>query len=256
MKEFDFTNKKILLIGGTSKITHELLLLLKPFGCKLFVSSKELMFSLDHIESIRCDLLLDSDRDLLISLIKKEAFDVIINLAGVGLYGSFMSHTSRELVNLLKINLESCIVIATESARFFVKENKEAIILTISSAADAVCYPYFSIYSASKAALTNALKAFDEEIKETKVRILTFSPGVIATDFQMHASKGRLTKTPSKSISAKEAAEKILYQIQKRKRYLVYPFSVKLLRCIAKLIPENLRFKLLIQGMKSRLKKD
>lgn len=256
MKEFDLTNKKILLIGGTSKITKELLSLLKIYNCDLFISAKEPHFSSDRIKSIKCDLLLDSDRDLLISLIKKESFDVIINLAGVGLYGSLLTHSSSDIANLLKINLESCILIAKESAKFFVEENKEAIILTISSAADSFSYPFFSIYSASKAALTNALKAFDEELKETNVRILTFSPGVIATDFQMHASKGKLTKTPSPSITAKQAAEKILYQIKKRKRYLVYPFSVQAIRFIIKLFPESLRLKLLTKSMKSRLKNE
>lgn len=187
-----------------------------------------------------------------IDLIEKEKPDLIVNNAGIGLYGPTLSHPISEELSILKVNIEALTTLTLHGAQTMTK----GTILNISSAGAFFAYPTFNLYCASKAFVNSFSLALDRELKHTGIRVLCACPGQIATSFRTRAAKGHPQKTDRRTMTPEEAASHLWWQIQKGKPLHIFDWKTRWTVRLSKLFPRPLLEQILIDTLKSRYPQD
>lgn len=196
---------------------------------------------LTNVEILSADLSKEEARARLLKEIAQKTPDLVINSAGIGLYGEVLRYPLKEQMQILKVNVEALTEITIEAARALKTQNRSGVIMNISSAAAFLHYPSFALYSSSKAYVNHFSRSFDAEIKQYGIRVLVSCPGQIHTSFRERASLGHDRSKPGfKTISVERAAALIWKQIQKKKPFEIIDFRYKLLLFIARfLLPHS-----------------
>ncbi len=113
--------------------------------------------------------------------------DMLINNAGFGLYGEFVSHPLPRVQEMLHLHVQTVV----ESIRLFLPgmiERGSGTLINVASLAGMLPFPYFAEYAATKAFLLSFSEALAEEVRATGVHVQACCPGQTETDF--HASAG------------------------------------------------------------------
>ena len=113
--------------------------------------------------------------------------EMLINNAGFGLYGEFVSHSLPRIREMLHLHVQTVV----ESIRLFLPgmiERGSGTIINVASIVGLLPIPYFAEYAATKAFLVSFSEALAEETRETGVLIQACCPGQTETDF--HDSSG------------------------------------------------------------------
>lgn len=113
--------------------------------------------------------------------------EMLINNAGFGLYGEFVSHPLPRIQEMLHVHVRTVV----ESIRLFLPgmiERGSGTIINVASIAGLLPVPHFAEYAATKAFLVSFSEALAEEVRPTGVVVQACCPGQTETDF--HDSAG------------------------------------------------------------------
>ena len=178
--------------------------------------------------------------------------DRIINVAGVDIQKAFTEYTEEKLLFQLRVNAEATLHL-THSLLFLRAEKLE--IITISSMSGQSPMPYFAVYSATKAMLTNFFTALHYELKKDGVKVTTILPGGVPTrpdvieDIKGQGLWGKLSKKSPEFV-----AEKSLKAVKKnRVKYRPGGFN-RLLNFIMKLLPKKIVLRFIARRWKKQTK--
>jgi uncharacterized protein len=108
--------------------------------------------------------------------------DILINNAGLGLYGPFLEIDWQRERNMLELD----IVTLTHMTKLFVRDmvaRKRGYILQIASIGAYQPSPLYASYAAAKAYVLNFGEALNYELRKTNVKVTVLSPGITATEF-------------------------------------------------------------------------
>jgi short-subunit dehydrogenase len=108
--------------------------------------------------------------------------DVLINNAGVGVYGEHVELEPEALARMLQLNVTSL----SELCSFYGKQMKQrgrGRILNVASTAAYQPTPFFAAYGASKAFVLNYSEALAKEMEDYGVTVTCLSPGPTDTGF-------------------------------------------------------------------------
>lgn len=198
------------------------------------------------------DLIIKEDREMLIQNIYHYQPDLVVNNAGMGLYGDALTHKTSEEMEVFAINAEAVLEISLEAARAMISAEKKGVIMNISSMAAHPIFPGLAVYSASKAFVNQFSISFDEETRPYGVRVLASSPGMVATKFKTRASKKYVAEEPNGVMTAEFAAKEIWDQIQSKRKIWIFDWKYRLLRFLIRIIPNRVIAFVLHKNMKSR----
>lgn len=106
--------------------------------------------------------------------------DLLVNNAGVGLFGAFENHSDEEIRSVIESNLLAPMLLT--KALLPALKIKKSQIINVGSAFGSIGYPGFSAYSASKFGLYGWTQALSRELSNTSVRVRLFSPRATLTD--------------------------------------------------------------------------
>ncbi len=112
--------------------------------------------------------------------------DIIINNAGVGLVGEAASLPSKQQLQMIDLNIRTL----TEITLKFLPDMKDRNaggIINVSSIAAFLPGPYMSVYYATKAYVQSFTASLADELKGSKVRVMSLCPGPVDTGFQSAA---------------------------------------------------------------------
>ena len=164
-------------------------------------------------------------------------FDRIINVAGVDTQMAFESYTIQKVEFQIKVNVEATICLTHQ---LLSRLSNGGQIITVSSLSGASPMPYFALYSASKAMLTNFFSSLHYELKNRGIKVTVVTPGGVYTrpdvceDIKGQGLWGKLSaKTPE------YIAVKSLNAVNKNKRIFVPGFFNKLLNFTIKIAPKR-----------------
>ena len=113
--------------------------------------------------------------------------DLLINNAGYGKWGEFLSETTETYANMLQLNINAL----TELCHLFIPamlERGEGGIINVGSTASFVPVPYAAVYSASKAYVIMFTEALQGEYGDRGLQAMTLCPGGTASNFASVAS--------------------------------------------------------------------
>lgn len=108
--------------------------------------------------------------------------DVLINDAGVGVYGPFVGTEIDEELAIIDLNISSLTVLTKLFLQKMVARNSGKI-LQLASVASKSSTPYMAVYGATKAYIYNFTQALISELEDTQVTVTALLPGATATDF-------------------------------------------------------------------------
>lgn len=211
------------------------------------------------VEILAADLLRPEERAQAIDLIHRKVPDLIINNAGMGLYGPALAYATSQQLDILQLDGAAVLEIALEAARTLISRGKQGTILNVSSIAAVPIMPYMAVYSGAKAFVNQFSEAFDDEVRPFGVRVLAACPGVVHTPFQQRA--GSQQERPSLSMEVNVAAREIWKQVESGQRLRFFDWRYRLnvffMRYILpkKWVAYIVKRSILARGCKTEIKK-
>lgn len=257
-------------------------------GCNLFITGrseekltalKEELLMLNDSISVKylpADLTDRQSRDNLFTYADNNEISVtrLVNVAGADIQKGFLSYTDDKVIFQIRVNVEATISLThmfLERLDFGetgnTKANRKNIynktsgkkknlpeIITVSSLSGVSPMPYFQLYSATKACLTNFFKSLRVELKG-KVNVTTVLPGGVYTrpdicnDIKGQGLWGKLSaKTPDFVVN------KSVKGVRKNKKLVIPGFWNKSLYTLMKFVPENVKLKFIANRWKKQTK--
>ena len=255
-----------LITGASSGIGTALARELSAHGISLFLTGRDLsklqalkkeLEGRVPVTIFSGDLSKNENVKKLIEKIYEYTPDLVINNAGLGLYGDALSFETKEQKEIVSVNAKALLEITLESARALISEKKSGVILNISSAGDFLVFPKFSSYVASKACVTQLSQSLDFELKKYGIRVLVARPGRVATHFSERASRSKANLRNWLSMDADYLAKKLWDQINKEKTNQIIDWKSSIGTFFLRfLIPEKCSVKILSSSLKESLIKE
>ncbi len=171
-------NKVAMVVGGANGLGAATVkkLISEDYSKIYIVDNSAPSFTHEKTLFVRFNLLSDNPADLL----QYNDIDTLIITAGVGRLDYFQNFSDCEIDVSFKVNAVSLIkIIKTFYSK--INSNNDFYCAVISSIAGVVSSPLYSVYSATKAAVSMFTESLNAELAGQKVnnRILTVTPGYI-----------------------------------------------------------------------------
>jgi NAD(P)-dependent dehydrogenase (short-subunit alcohol dehydrogenase family) len=183
-------SKIVLVTGGSKGYGAGIAEVMKQAGAKVWITGRE-QKALDAtakrlgVNAIRADVTSPADWDRVFAAIQTEAgrLDVLVNNAGGGVNIAPMTEqTDEAIAQIIAINLTGQLFGCRRAAKVM-KQQKDGIIINISSGCALHAWPGWGPYSAAKAGLNQFAHCLYTELREAGVRVTTITPYWGATDF-------------------------------------------------------------------------
>lgn len=244
--------KRVLITGASSGIGKALALESAARGAVLALTARttaRLRETQDEIRAVfphataplilPCDVANKEDVNCLIESSEKKmgGIDVLINNAGIGIYGSIERTIPEDYSSIMSVNFLGavhCIL----GILPIMQIAGEGLIVNISSVAALYGVPYLGAYSASKAALSAFCQTLRAELASDKIRVMLVYPGYTQTDFFNNEKKvGGGLRPPGPYASPQRVARAIVKAIERDTQDLVLSLEGKALYFIRSLFP-------------------
>jgi 3-oxoacyl-[acyl-carrier protein] reductase len=209
------SGKVALVTGGSRGIGKAIAARLAALGAAVAIcgrDEKTLQATADEFRSAgarvhwqRADVSRASDIDTLVNESEAAlgAISILVNNAGMGLFGPVQEKTEQEWDTLMDTNLKSVFLVSRKVIPGML-ERKAGDIINISSLAGRNTFAGGGIYCASKWALLGLSGCMAEDLRNHGIRVSTVCPGSVATEFS-----GRGPKDASKALSAQDVAHAV-----------------------------------------------
>ena len=135
------------------------------------------------------------------------ALDILINNAGIGLFGQMHEFSIDNLQTLLDVNIRGTYLCCQEALKIMIPK-RSGTIINISSVVGFKGYPNQSAYTASKHAIVGMTKSLAVEAQEYNIRASVINPGGTATDL---VATARPDLDPSTLMQPEDIAQAVLY---------------------------------------------
>ena len=242
-----------LVTGASSGIGEELARLAAADGCDLILVSRRQ----EKLESLARDLSVAhgvSARVIAADLndteapgriaeeIEKEkvSVDVLVNNAGLGVYGAFFETELPKQMEVIRVNVAALTDLTGRILPGMVARRRGRI-LNVASTAAFQPGPYMSVYYATKAYVLSFSEALAEELRETGVTVTALCPGPTPTEFQQRAGVEGEALLPAPFVMDAESVAKAGWEAAKLGKRLVVPGAAnKILKEAVRLSPRRL----------------
>lgn len=118
---------------------------------------------------------------------KYKKIDVLINNAGISMWGPFTDITDEQIKKIIKVNLYSAIAMTQETIKYMIQE-KNGCIINMSSIWGMVGASCEVAYSITKAGIDGLTKALAKELGPSNIRVNSIAPGTIETEMNSQLS--------------------------------------------------------------------
>jgi len=216
----------ILITGATSGIGYEMAqqLASKKFDLVLVarradkLAGMKSLLEKEHgiqVNIFTKDLSMPQQASELYEEVKARNLEVtmLVNNAGVGMYGEFINTDLQEELRMIEVNVASVVALT----KLFVQDmivRKRGRIMNVASLLSFLPFPYYSAYSATKAFVLAFSQTFAAELEGSGVQLVTLCPGPVDTAFNTDAmwktNAYKANKPIAASVVAKEGVELLL----------------------------------------------
>ena len=128
---------------------------------------------------------------------------ILVNNAGIGLFGHAHEKTEADWDSVLNTNLKSVFLLSRAVAPSMIRRGSGDII-NISSLAGKSTFAGGGIYCASKWCLMGLSGCMAEDLRDHGIRVSVICPGSVVTEFS-----GRGPKDPAKALTAEDVAHAV-----------------------------------------------
>lgn len=167
--------------------------------------------------------------------------EIVVNNAGFGLNGTFSGLDLDEQLQIIDVNLKALIKLTYLYIPVLTGKSKKYI-LNVASTAAYQAVPYFTVYSASKAAVLSFNRALRYELRNSNITLTNLSPGSTDTHFVHRAGMGSSLKRLAKrlNMSPDEVAKVAVKGLFAGKSEVIPGFTNVLNAYLPKFVPKIL----------------
>jgi 3-oxoacyl-[acyl-carrier protein] reductase len=200
----DLKTAAVLVTGGSCGIGFETARILRERGARVAICARHQ----DALETaatqigalpIVADVTKEDDVLRMMATVTKEFDDysVLINNAGFGAFAPLLDLTGDELFRVWQTNVLGAMLVARESAKYFVGRDYGNIV-NISSTAGQRGFANGTAYCASKFALNAMTECWRAELRKNNIRVMQVNPSEVQTSF------GSLDASPAKEENVRK----------------------------------------------------
>ena len=168
--------------------------------------------------------------------------DLLVNNAGFGDYGAFVSCDRSKQVSMIQLN----VLALTELTHLFLPsmvERKSGSIINVASIAGLQSLPYLSVYAATKAFVVSFSESLWAEVKGSGVKVQALCPGSTESNFGVAAGMDKMmegsTQTPPKVATAESVVKESLDALERNEPIVVTGFGNQIVSTIGRLVPRK-----------------
>ena len=189
------------------------------------------------VEILPFDLSVKENCYALYEAVKNKDVDIVINNAGVGVFGAFDETCLDNELDLIQLNITAVHILTKLFACDFKKRNS-GYILNVASIAAYGIGPLFSSYYGSKAYVHKLTLSVAEELRRTAPNVYmgVLCPGPAATNFDKRANVSFSIGMQSSEFVARYAINKMF----KKKKVIIPGVGIKLMKIASKIAPESI----------------
>ena len=163
---------------------------------------------------------------------------VLVNNAGIGVYGAFADTDPARTQQMVDINV-GALTRLTALLLPALLQQRPAHILNVASTAAFQPGPGMAVYFATKAYVLSFGEALDAELRGTGVRVTTLCPGATHTDFATRAEGQRSALFRSRMATSAEVARFGVQAMERGQRVAVHGLGNRLLVLGSRLSPRR-----------------
>lgn len=182
-------NKTILITGASSGIGKETAKLFQSKGWNVIATmrkpeSETELTTLENVLVTKLDVLdLASIENAVHEGIEKFGkIDVLLNNAGYGAYGTLESFSREKIIRQFDTNVIG-LLDTTKALLPHFRQNKNGIIINISSIGGKMTFPLGTLYHGTKFAVEGISESLSYEVEQFGGKVKIIEPGAIITDF-------------------------------------------------------------------------
>jgi NADP-dependent 3-hydroxy acid dehydrogenase YdfG len=158
------------------------------------------------------------------------ALDVLINNAGVGLYGSIPEGTPEDWRKMFDVNVLGVLYTTRAAVRHMLARGSGDVVFVSSLAGRRVPAADATVYAATKHAITAVAEGLRMDVHDKGVRVINVEPGLVRTEFpetsypdteEYYATRG------FSPLEAEDVAAAVVYALQQPARVSVNEVVVR-----------------------------
>jgi len=234
---------KALITGASSGMGRDMAKILSDGGCDLILVARrrdrleQLASSLKTYTQIICaDLSVESECTALYEQVRSENIDILINNAGLGVFGAFDTTDLKKELRMIDTNIRAVHILTKLFLKDF-KAKNAGYIMNVDPSAAFPPGPLRSSYYASKAYVLRLTQAVYEELRRSgsRVHICALCPGPVRTEFDSVAD----VKFSVKGLESRYVAQYALRKMFAGKLVIVPGTLMKCPRFFGRFLPEK-----------------
>lgn len=187
-------NKVVVITGGTKGIGRAIAESLLKAGAKVFICARdkfvlkrtlEKLSTFGKVDGEICDVRSESQVKMMLDECLRVfgGVDILINNAGVGIFGKTVDEISaEEFRRVMETNLFGVFYTCHHTIPLL-KARGGGYIINISSLAGQNAHPKMAAYNASKFALNGFSEALMQEVRQDDIKVSYICPGSVNTEF-------------------------------------------------------------------------
>jgi 3-oxoacyl-[acyl-carrier protein] reductase len=225
-----------LVTGGSRGIGRAIAVRLAELGAKVAVcgrDSEKLRATAKQLEALTemvfwetADVTRADEVEKLVSATEAKLgpISILVNNAGIGLFGPAHEKSEEEWDRVLSTNLKSVFLVSRAVMPSMIREGAGDII-NISSLAGRNTFAGGGLYCASKWGVQGLSGCMAEDLREHGIRVSVICPGSVATEFS-----GRGVKDPGKALQPEDVAHAVEAVVTQRRGSFMSEIHVRPLR--------------------------
>ncbi|MEM8710997.1 MAG: SDR family oxidoreductase [Planctomycetota bacterium] len=250
---FDLRGRYALVTGASSGIGLEIARGLAARGVHLILAARrrdrldEIAASIGRSHSINIqvvdvDLAHPEGTRTLIEMIDEDQspVDILVNCAGVGLFGDGIDHPWEREDAMLRLNVLALAHLTKHFGQSMKRRGAGRILQVASTAAFQPC-PGYAAYGATKAFVLHHAEALAEELRDSGVKITALCPGSTNTEFFEISGHRRNQLQESTSLDPATVAELGLKALFRGKRIVVTGWANRFGATFVRFLPRRLQ---------------
>jgi len=246
----------ILITGATSGIGYEMAQQLAAKRYDLVLVARRL----DKLQPIKS--LLEEQHGIQVHIVAKDLSDstqaidlyeelrkdgieitMLVNNAGVGMYGEFINTDLQAELKMIELNVSSVVALS----KLFVQDmivRKRGRIMNIASLLSFLPFPYYSVYSATKAFILAFSETFAAELEGSGVQVVTLCPGPVDTAFNTEAMWKTNAYKANKPVAAIVVAQEGVELLLNGKGKKIIGFNNWFISNLPRITPDSIMMKI------------
>ena len=215
----DLTGKKAVVTGGGRGIGRAIALMLGQARATVLVTArteKEIEETARLVREaggtaipVAADVSRETDVDRLFRAVRDRlgGLDVLVNNAGLGVFGELIKFSPADFDRVIAVNLRGTFLCCRHAMELMIPQ-RSGYIINISSVVGFKGYPKQSAYTAAKHGVMGLTKALAVEAQPQGIRVSAILPGGVDTDLLRQA---RPDLKPSELMSPDDVAQTVAF---------------------------------------------